>query len=200
MAVTVAGVLAVTLVVGIWNTTEGLPAATVSAAGAWTAGELLLKVMEAPLAGATPLSMAIAWTEIPPLNVVGEMESDLMDGGNTVSCAEAEPELSEAAMVTGVSLVTWPAVIWNCIHAVLAGMVTVAGTGAALGSELVKLITAPLDGAAVLSWICTKVELPLYKGLLVKASETGAAGAWLTVKLPLADHLVTAAVVGDASP
>lgn len=161
MAVTVAGVLAVTLVVGIWNTTEGLPAATVSAAGASTAGELLLKEMDAPLAGATPLSMAMAWTEIPPLNMVGEMESDLIDGGNTVSCVEADPELSEAVMVTGVCAVTCPAFIWNCIHAVFAGMVTVAGTGAALGSELVKLMTAPLDGAAVLSWICTHVELPL---------------------------------------
>jgi hypothetical protein len=36
--------------------------------------------------------------------------------------------------------------------------------------------------------------------LLVKATDTGEAGAWLTVKLPLADHFVTAAVVGDASP
>lgn len=153
--------MAVTVVVGIWKTTEGLPAATVSAAGASTAGELLLKLMDAPLAGATPLSMAIAWTAIPPLNVVGEMVSDLMDGGNTVSCVDADPELSEAVMVTGVSVVTWPAFIWNCIHAVLAGIVTVAGTGAALGSELIKLMIAPLDGAAVLSCICTDVELPL---------------------------------------
>src|SRR6185503_3829002 len=115
--------------------------------------------MDAALAGATPLSMAMAWTEIPPLNVVGEIESDLIDGGSTVSCAEADPELSEAVMVTGVSVVTCPAFIWNCIHAVFPGMVTVAGTGAALGSELVKLITAPPDGAAVLSCICTQVEL-----------------------------------------
>jgi len=64
-------------------------------------------------------------------------------------------------IVTGVCVVTCPAFIWNCIHAVLAGMVTVAGTGAALGSELLRLMTAPLEGAAVLSWICTNVELPL---------------------------------------
>ena len=158
---TVAGVVAVTLLVGIWNTTEGLPAATVSTAGAWTAGELLLRLMEAPLAGATPLSMAMACTEIPPLNVVGDMESDWRDGGRTVSCAVADPELSEAVMVTGVSVVTWPAFSWNCIHAVFPGIVTVAGTGAAFVSELVKLMTAPPDGTAVVNWICTHVELPL---------------------------------------
>jgi hypothetical protein len=154
-------VLAVTLLVGIWKTTEGLPAATVSTAGAWTAGELLLRLMDAPLAGATPLSMAMACTEIPPLNVTGEMESDLRDGGRTCSCDDADPELSEAVMVTGVSVVTWPAFIWNCIHAVLPGIVTVAGTGAASGSELVNVMTAPLDGAAVVNWICIQVGLPL---------------------------------------
>lgn len=60
--VTVTGVLAETLLVGIWKTMEGLPAATVSTAGTCTAGELLVKLMAAPLCGATPLSMAIACT------------------------------------------------------------------------------------------------------------------------------------------
>jgi hypothetical protein len=81
----VTGVLAETLLVGTWNTIEGLPAATVSTAGTCTAGELLVKLMAAPLCGATPLSMAIACTWIPPLNVVGEIESDFSVGGITLS-------------------------------------------------------------------------------------------------------------------
>lgn len=196
----VAGVLADTVFVGIWNTRDGLPAATVPTAGTCTAAELLLKLMAAPLAGATPFSMAMACTWIPPLNVVGEIESDFNVGGITVNCAEAEPEFKVAVMVTGVWAVTCPAVIWNCIHAVFPGMVTVAGTGAALGSELLRLMTVPPEGAAVLSWICTQVVLPLYRGLLVNARDTGVAGSWLMVKLPLPDQFVTAAVVGDASP
>ena len=79
-------------------------------------------------------------------------------------------------------------------------MVTVAGTGNAFGSELVKLITAPFAGAAVESCNCMKVVLPLKTGLLTATIETGDGGAWLTVNVPLADQLVTAAVVGEASP
>lgn len=37
-------------------------------------------------------------------------------------------------------------------------------------------------------------------GLLMGVRETGAAGDWLTVKLPAFDQAVTAAVVGEESP
>ena len=86
---------------------------------------------------------------------------DLSDGGRTLNCTLAWPELSVAVRVTGVDEVTWPACIWNCIHAVLPGMLTEAGTGAAAGLELVRLMTAPPAGAAALSCICTQVVLPL---------------------------------------
>ena len=70
----------------------------------------------------------------------------------------------------------------NCVHARLAGMVTVAGTGAAVGFELVRLITVSPAGAPD-SWSCTHVEPPLVTGLVVNETETGLGGAELTVKL-----------------
>ena len=79
-------------------------------------------------------------------------------------------------------------------------MVTVAGTGKAFASELVKLMTAPAAGTAADSCTETHVMLPLKTGLAVKPTDTGDAGAVLTVKLPLAENLVSAAVVGEASP
>ena len=89
------------------------------------------------------------------------IEMDLSDGGNTLNCTLACPELSVAVRVTGDGEVTCPTCIWNCIHAVLPGMLTEAGTGAAAGLELVRLITAPAAGAAPLSCNCTHVVLPL---------------------------------------
>ena len=68
---------------------------------------------------------------------------DLRDGGITLNCTVAWPELSVAVRVTGVAEVTCPVCIWNCIHAVLPGMLTEAGTGAAAGFELLRLMTAP---------------------------------------------------------
>jgi hypothetical protein len=41
--------------------------------------------------------------------VLGEIVSDLNEGGCKVNCAEAEPELSVAVSVTGVGAVTCPA-------------------------------------------------------------------------------------------
>lgn len=85
----------------------------------------------------------------------------LSDGGNTLNCTIAWPELSVAVRVTGIGEVTCPVCIWNCIHAVLPGMFTEAGTGAAAGFELVRLMTAPPAGAAALSCTCTQVVSPL---------------------------------------
>ena len=58
---------------------------------------------------------------------------DLSDGGWTLNCTVACPELRLAVRVTGVAEVTCPVWIWNCIHAVLPGMLTEAGTDAAAG-------------------------------------------------------------------
>src|ERR1051326_6740056 len=195
LAVSVARVLAATWLVWIVVLTDELPAGTVTSAGACAAGESLLRETTAPPAGACPFSITIAPVCAPPVMELVFTVNALSEGGSTLNCTEADPELSVAVMVTGVGEVTCPACIWNCIHAVLPGMVTVAGTGAAFGSELVRLTTAPAAEAAPLSCSCTHVPLPLYRGLLVSVSETGAGGAGLTVKVPVADHAVTAAVV-----
>src|SRR2546423_11628770 len=78
-------------------------------------------------------------------------------------------------------------------------MVIDAGTVAALGLELVGVILVVVGGAPV-SWSCPHVVSPLVNGLVVNDTDTGLGGAELTVNVPVADHAVTAAVVGDASP
>src|SRR6185503_17878966 len=136
----------------------------------------------------------------PPLMVLGEIVSDFNEGGCKVNCAEAELELSVAVSVTGVGAVTCPACTWNCIHAVLPGIVTVAGTGTAPGFELLMLIVAPPAGTAAVNCTATTVVSPLYSGSLASVTETGTGGAELMVNVPVADHAVRAAVVGEEFP
>src|SRR5262249_38984100 len=112
----------------------------------------------------------------PPVILLGEIVSDFSDGGSTLNEGEADPELSVAVRVTGVEVVTCPACIWNWVHAVLPGMVIVAGTGAAAGFELVRLMVAPLAGTAALSCTATQVVSPLYSGLRVSVTDWGVGG------------------------
>jgi hypothetical protein len=154
-------VFAPTAFVGIGNEAEKLPASTTTDVGGLTAGELLVSVTTAPPADACPLSITIPCGCAPPLMVLGEIVSVFNEGGCKVNCAAAEPELSVAVSVTGVGVVTCPACTWNCIQAVLPGMVTVAGTGSALGFELLRLIVAPPAGTAAVNWIATIVVSPL---------------------------------------
>ena len=51
-----------------------------------------------------------------------------------------------------------------------------------------------------MSCTATQVELPLVSGVTVNETDTGVGGAELTVNVPGDDHVVTAAVVGDALP
>ena len=107
------------------------------------------------------MSITIPCGCAPPLMVLGEIVSDCNEGGCKVNCAEAEAPLSAAVSVTGVSAVTCPACIWNCVQAVLPGIVIVAGTGTAPGLELLRLIVAPPAGAAAVSCTATQVISPL---------------------------------------
>ena len=79
-------------------------------------------------------------------------------------------------------------------------MLIVAGTGSALGFELVRPIVAPLADTPALSCTATKLLLPLNSGLLVRVSEAGVGGVDGIVNVPDDDHAVNAAVVGEASP
>jgi hypothetical protein len=159
--VTVAVVFAVTPLVGMGNEAEKLPGATVTDVGGLTIGESLERLTMAPPAGACPLNITMPCGCAPPLMVAGEIVSDFNEGGCKLNCAEAEAELSVAVSVTGSGAVTCPACTWNCIQAVLAGMVIVAGTGTAPGFELLKLIVAPPAGTAAVSCTATHVVSPL---------------------------------------
>lgn len=154
-------VFVVTGLVEIGNEAEKLPASTTTDVGGLTDAELLESDTTAPPAGACPLSITIPCGWAPPLMVDGEIVSDLNEVGCKVNCVEAEAELSVAVIVTGVGAVTWPACTWNCIHAVLPGIVIVAGTGTAPGLELVKLIVAPPAGTAAVSCTKTRAVSPL---------------------------------------
>ena len=74
-----------------------------------------------------------------------------------------------------------------------------AGIGAALEFELVNAMVVAVGGAPV-SCSCTHVVSPLVSGFVVVDTDTGVGGAELTVNVLVADHGVTAAVVGEAAP
>ena len=145
------------------------------------------------------MSITIADGCAPPVIDDGEIVSDFSAVGCTVSVPDADLPLTEAVIVAGVGDVVWPACIWNCVHAVLAGITIDAGTGATDGFELVNAIAVVDDGADV-SWTATHVVLPLVSGSVVNETDSGVGGAELTVNVAGDDQAVTAAVVGDASP
>ena len=95
-----------TLLVESGNEADGLPGSTATVDGGLTNGESLDRVSVAPAAGACPLSMIMHWGCAPPLIVLGEIVSDLNEGGSKLNCAEADPPLNEAVIVTGVAAVT----------------------------------------------------------------------------------------------
>jgi len=193
-------VFVVTALVGIGNEADELLGSTRTDVGGVTNGELLVRDTATPPAGASPLSMTIPCGCALPLMVLGEIVSDFNAGGCKVNCVEVDLALSVAVSVTGVGAVTCPACTWNCIHAVLPGIGTVAGTGRRLGLELLMLIVAPPADTAAVNCTWTQVDSPLKSGSFASVTETGVGGAELMVNVPVADQAVTAAVVGDESP
>src|SRR5205823_4316955 len=86
------------------------------------------------------------------------------------------------------------------VHAMLGGIAMVAGTGAAAGLELVRLMVAPPAPTAALNCTATHVVSPLNSGFVAKDTETGVGGVEGIVNDPVVDHAVTADVVGELSP
>jgi hypothetical protein len=199
VAVTVVVVVVATLFVWSGKDTEKLPASTNTDGGGVTAGESLDSATIAPPGGAWPVSITIAPGCAPPVIDDGEIVRDFNAVGCTVSVPDADLPFSDAVIVAAVGDVAWPACIWNCVHAVFAGITMEAGTGATDGFELANVTVVVVDGADV-SWTATQVALPLVSGSVVNETDTGVGGAELTVNVPGDDHAVTAAVVGDASP
>src|SRR5262245_34304680 len=113
--------------------------------------ELLDRPTTAPPPGAWPFSITMAPAVVPPLIELGVRIKEFSDGGRTVNCTDADTPLSVAVSVTGVTTLTCPACIWNCIQAKPPVIVTVGATGAAVGLELVSAIVDPAADAAVAS-------------------------------------------------
>src|SRR5580765_8623171 len=109
LALMLASVLAATWFVGTVTVTDELPAAMVASAGGIAEAESLVRLTTAPPAGAWPLSITMAPAPAPPLMVPGVRMMPFSDGGSTLTCTLADPELSDAVIVTGVGEVTCPA-------------------------------------------------------------------------------------------
>src|SRR5207302_1123153 len=134
------------------NDTDGLPPGTVTDAGGLTDPELLVKGTVTPPGGATPCSCTMPEVGTPP--VMGlETVRDWSDGGFTVKLTEAElPLLRVPVSVIGVDAVTCPTVKKSWPNANPAGMVNVAGSGAAVGLLLLRVTTVPPAGAGAVNW------------------------------------------------
>src|SRR6476619_5867814 len=179
---------------------EQNPAGTGTVVGGTTAGLSLASVTAAPPAGAAPFRSIHTVVQSPPASTPGDMRRAFSDAGCTVTTCEVVAELSVADSVTAVASVTCCDVTMNCAHAVLAGMLSVAGTGSTDGFELAMLIVAPEEPAAFVSCTCAHAESPGNIGFFVTVIETGRGGPAGTVNDRAADHAVGADVVGEALP
>src|SRR5690349_17658467 len=99
-----------------------------------------------PLAGAGPCRSTQAVTGEPPLTAGVVTRSAFSAAGSTVNWLDTETPLRVAVSVTGVGAVTCPSAIWKSVQAWVPGIVSVAGTGATAGFELVRVMAAPLAG------------------------------------------------------
>src|SRR5215211_7558832 len=122
----------------------------VAVGGGLAAGEPLERLRTAPPAGAAPVSITITDVCTPP--VIGLYTLMYLSlGGCTVKLTDADVELSDALSVTCVGVDTEPTWNRNWPNAKPAGMVKVAGAGAAVGLLLERLTTAPPCGAGPVS-------------------------------------------------
>ena len=80
-------------------------AVTVTLAGTVAAAVLLLESMTtAPLAGARPLSVNVAWDVLPPITLAGLKVTPLANGGEEVMITLAEADFVVSACDTAVTL------------------------------------------------------------------------------------------------
>jgi hypothetical protein len=91
-------------------------------------------------------------------------------------------------------------VTMNCAHAVLAGMLSVAGTGSSDGFELAMFTVAPDEPTAFVSCTCAHAESPETSDSFVTVIDTGRGGPAGTTNERDADHAVAADVLGEALP
>ena len=127
------------------------PAATVTDAGTVAAFVLLLvSATAAPPAGAAVVKVTVPVLAAPPVTAVGFSESTATPAdGLTVRFAFTDPPLYVAVIVTDAVAVTAWLVAVNVAAVAPAGIVSDAGTFAALVLLLLRAATMPPAGAAV---------------------------------------------------
>jgi hypothetical protein len=175
VAVMVAVVEAETAEVEMVNETLELPAGTVTEAGVLAADLLLLSVTTAPPGGAHPVSVTVPWEEPPPFNDAGFKATELMAASVTVRDAVLDALRYVAVMVAVVEAVTVDVETVNETLELPAGTVTEAGVVAA-DLLLLRVTTAPPEGAAPVSVIVPWEVEPPATDVGIKATELIAAG------------------------
>src|SRR5215207_1219620 len=133
------------------NETDSTPAGTVTLAGGWAAGLELERLTTAPPAGACPFSITIPPTGTPPFWRKGMPSRLRNDDGLRLKNFVVDTEPIVAVIVTVVGVSTCPVTKRNVTKETPPGTATEAGSGAACGFELARLIVAPPAGAPLFS-------------------------------------------------
>lgn len=147
----VTGVEAVTVVVATVNVCEVAPAETVTLAGTVTDFVLeLANETTTPPVGAADVRVTVPVPVCPPTMVLGLTFTLVSDGagGLTVSAKVLLTPASEAVKVTGVEVVTLLLVTVKVADVEPCGITTLAGTPAAVVTELDKKTVKPSTPAA----------------------------------------------------
>jgi hypothetical protein len=156
------------------------PAATATLAGTVaTAMFRLDRLTVIPPGGAIAVNVTVPVEGFPPTTAIGERETALRAAGFTVIDADVATDARVAVIVTVLTAVTPRLVTVKAAVRAPAGMVTLAGTVAAVVSELARPTTAPVP-AALPSRLTVPVEVPP-AGTVVGASEREVRLAGLTV-------------------
>ena len=139
--------VAATFVVAMLNLAEVAPAGTATVAGTVADALELLRVMTAPVEGAGPVRYTVLPVdETPPTKAAGESATEDNTTGLTVSVAGLVTPPYDPEIVTLVAAATLIVEMLNLAEVAPAGTGTVGDT-VADGPELLKVTTAPPDGA-----------------------------------------------------